>query len=131
MSNLLLEAQGLKVLTQTLEAMLFKDEGDLYERLNAFRAWFNTTLPGYNLHYDLYLEDVWNEHAAGQTWFEYIIRSPKTKDEMPPLAYDVYLNHQDAGGVWHLGDYQHSKLAITSIQPVLDFITQTQAYLNQ
>lgn len=78
---------------------------DVYEGLNLLRDWFNGR---YEPDFDLYLEDVWNEKEEGETHFEYILRSTRTLNETPVLAYDVYLNHQDSGGVWHLDDYQYT-----------------------
>lgn len=90
---------------------------DLYTNLNALRDWVNTTFPGV----ELYLEDVWNDNALGETHFEYILRSRQTFEETPPLAADVYTNRQDLGGVWHLGDYQSSHLNF----PLEVVVTQT------
>jgi|GEM_PF-5395435 len=78
---------------------------DLYTRLNKARDWFNTFYAG---EFQIYLEDEWDVYIEGQTWFDYNLRSLKSKDELPPLASDVYLNHQDNNGVWNLGDYQSS-----------------------
>jgi hypothetical protein len=89
-----------------------------YEQLNAIRNWLNHYVAGY----ELYLEDVWNDHVPGQTWFEYILRSMATYNESPMLGYDVYLNHQDSKGVWHLDEYQHSKSLLGQGQAILDFI---------
>ena len=91
---------------------------DLYTRLNAVRDWMNERFPDF----ELYLEDVWNDNVDGETHFEYILRSRVTLDETRALAYDVYLNHQDKGGVWHLGDYQHSVLVMETPQEMIDFI---------
>ncbi len=93
-------------LTHHVVTLLSNDATDLYTRLNQLRDWFNNQYTTYNL----YLEDVWNDNADGETHFEYIVRSLVTKDETVALAVDIYLNHQDANGVWHLGDYQHSTL---------------------
>ena len=93
---------------------------ELYKALNAFRDWFNQHFEGF----EVYLEDVWNDNAPGETHFEYIVRSKITKNETPPLAADVYSNHQDERGVWHLGDYQHSKRSSHTSQSVIEFIQQ-------
>lgn len=92
--------------------------GDLYDRLNNLRDWINVRFPDF----DFYLEDVWNENVAGETHFEQILRSRKTLNETRVLAYDVYVNHQDDGGVWHLGDYQHSVLVMNDPKEIVDFI---------
>jgi hypothetical protein len=92
--------------------------GDLYHRLNQARDWFNASVSGF----EIYLEDEWNVYAEGQTYFDYCLRSLETKDELPPLASDIYLNHQDAGGVWHLGAYQSSYLRIDDWNHVLYFL---------
>ena len=95
----------------------FFAKGDLYKRLNATRDWFNANVPGF----DLYLEDAWNDYEEGETWFEYNLRSLDTYNETAPIAFDVYKNHQDSGGVWHLDDYQYSRLEIASPEAILDF----------
>ena len=95
--------------------------GDAYTRMNALRDGFNAA---FGPAFELYLEDIWNDHAPGQTWFEYIVRSRRTLEETSPLAYDIYLNHQDAGGVWHLGDYQHTRIVITDAEPLLAFMRE-------
>jgi len=77
-----------------------------YADWEAFRAWFNVTF----CYLDCFLEDAWNEHAEGETRLEYYVRSPKSKQEVGPLAYDSYSNHCDAKGVWHLGAYGYSRL---------------------
>ncbi len=93
-------------LAERVIALLSNDATDLYTRLNQLRDWFNSQTDSY----DLYLEDVWNDNADGETHFEYILRSLITKDETVALAADIYVNHKDANGVWHLGDYQHSHI---------------------
>ena len=93
---------------------------DLYTQLNALRDTFNQ----YVSNYDLYLEDVWNENVDGETHFEYILRSLDTLNETERLAWDVYLNHQDAKGVWHLDDYQHSVIRLPSLKATIDDIIQ-------
>jgi hypothetical protein len=89
---------------------------DLYERLNNVRNWVNAHFPTF----ELYLEDVWNDHVPGETHFEYILRSRKTLDETPALGYDIYKNHQDTNGVWHLDDYTNSVLAHDSEQALFE-----------
>ena len=96
---------------------------DAYEQLNRLRDWVNVHVPDV----ELYLEDVWNDHVPGETHFEYILRSLRTLNETPPLGYDVYLNHQDAKGVWHLGEYQHTVKNIDSPAPLLEFIQANRA----
>ena len=114
------------VLITELNNRLFNNTSvDLYNRLNQARDWFNqfsilNRPDGYP--FEFYIEDVWNEYEEGTTCFEYIIRSLVTKDETAPLALDVYLNHQDAKGVWHLGDYQRSTLLIRDISSVAQFL---------
>jgi hypothetical protein len=76
----------------------------VYRQLNAVRDWINLNL----VDFECYLEDVWNEHHSGETWFEYIVRSLHTFNDMPTLGYDIYDNHKDAKGVWHLRDYRRS-----------------------
>jgi hypothetical protein len=92
-----------QALYKTLQERLYSSE-DLYIALNNTRDWVNANLPGF----ELYLEDVWNEHVEGETWFEYILRSRKTLNETSAIGYDVYRNHQDQKGVWHLDDYVKS-----------------------
>lgn len=91
---------------------------DIYVQLNALRDWVNAHYPDF----ELYLEDVWNEHVPGETRFEYILRSRKTLNETEVLGYDIYKNHQDAKGVWHLDDYQSSVRLIDDPQLLIDFI---------
>jgi hypothetical protein len=92
---------------------------DVYAQMDAWRALLNQqyfTPP--NATFECYLEDAWNESDdgvlhPGETHFEYRIRSLITKNEIGPLGIDVYTNHQDDKGVWHLGDYQHSFWLVT------------------
>jgi hypothetical protein len=100
---------------------------DLYHRLITARTEFNQL---FFHQFDCYLEDEWNEYVEGETWFDYRIRSLKTKDEFPPLASDIYLNHQDEGGVWHLGDYQTSIVKLTSFESLAAFL-ETHRYAGQ
>lgn len=105
-----------------------KKEPPLYERLNALRSWFNQHLTDF----EIYLEDQWNEYEPGETRIEYILRSLSTHDELPPLAYDSYHNHQDGKGVWHLGDYRETILLLESpaaIEAIIQFIEQDRARL--
>lgn len=95
-----------------------KGSPDLYVQLNALRDWVNANYPGF----ELYLEDVWNERTEGETHFEYILRSRKTLNETDVLGYDIYKNHRDAKGVWHLDDYVSSVRLIDDPQILLDFI---------
>jgi len=92
--------------------------GDVYGRLNALRDWVNSHFP----EFELYLEDVWNEHKEGETRFEYILRSRQTLYETDVLGYDIYLNHRDAKGVWHLDDYQSSTWLVDDPNVVLHFL---------
>ncbi len=101
-----------------LQSLIENEEIDLYTRLNQARNWFNAHVQDF----EIYLEDEWNVYEEGQTWFDYNLRSLLSKDELPPLASDVYLNHQDDGGVWHLGDYQSSHLRIDSWETVEHFL---------
>jgi hypothetical protein len=91
---------------------------DAYTRMNALRDWFNQTFPTF----EFYLEDVWNEYISGETHFEYIIRSRDTREETGPIAYDVYLNHQDTKGVWHLDDYQTTVITTASPDLICTFL---------
>lgn len=104
---------------QAMQAIL-DSSADIYVQLNGLRDWVNRHYP----QFELYLEDVWNDHQPGETWFEYILRSKVTLNETPMLGYDVYKNHQDAKGVWHLDEYVRSARLIDSPQPLLDFIRQ-------
>jgi hypothetical protein len=89
-------------LTKRYTALLTQhDPSTAYAQWEAFRAWFNRAFP----ELECFLEDGWNEHIDGQTWIEVYLRSPTTKAELGPLAYDAYLNHSDERGVWHLGAY--------------------------
>jgi hypothetical protein len=102
---------------QALQAQLNSSD-DWYVRMNALRDWVNANVPDF----ELYLEDVWNERTEGETHFEYILRSRRTFNETPPLAYDVYKNHQDRNGVWHLDDYQHTVVLMNGVEELVDFI---------
>ncbi|MFN8615108.1 MAG: hypothetical protein U0003_04265 [Vampirovibrionales bacterium] len=93
---------------------------DLYTNLNALRDWVNAHFDTM----DLYLEDAWNESVEGETHFEYRLRDKKTLEETPVLAIDVYFNHQDAGGVWHLGAYQGSQELLPMVETVVAFLVQ-------
>ena len=104
---------------QAMQALL-NSSPDIYVQLNALRDWVNANYPDF----ELYLEDVWNDHQPGETWFEYILRSRVTLNENGMLGYDVYKNHQDAKGVWHLDDYVRSERLIDTPQPLLDFIRE-------
>lgn len=112
--NLDLEAVGHQLQHQ------LNSSDDLYIQLNAVRNWINQHMENY----ELYLEDVWNEKVDGETHFEYILRSKDTLNETEVLGYDVYLNHQDAKGVWHLDEYVKTIRLIGDSQPLLDFIQQ-------
>ena len=96
---------------------------DIYVQLNALRDWVNSHYPDF----ELYLEDVWNEKVEGETHFEYILRSRVTLNETELLGYDVYHNHRDAKGVWHLDDYQYSVRLIQDPHVILDFIAANQS----
>lgn len=91
---------------------------DIYVQLNALRDWVNLNYPDF----ELYLEDVWNEKKAGETHFEYILRSRVTLNETDVLGYDIYKNHQDAKGVWHLDEYVSSVRLIRDPAILLSFI---------
>jgi hypothetical protein len=95
---------------------------DVYVQLNTLRDWINANYPDF----ELYLEDVWNEKQEGETHFEYILRSRKTLNETGLLGYDVYRNHRDAKGVWHLDDYQYSVRLIQDPEVILKFIAENQ-----
>ncbi len=113
-----IETDAVGGIVSQLQSLLSDESFDLYTRLNQMRDWFNAHVEGF----EIYLEDEWNHYQEGQTWFDYNLRSLISKDELPPLASDVYLNHQDEGGVWHLGDYQSSHLRITSWEPIIHFL---------
>jgi hypothetical protein len=97
---------------------------DIYIQLNALRDWINQHYPDF----ELYLEDVWNEHVLGETRFEYILRSRKTLNETRVLGYDIYKNHQDAKGVWHLDEYVSSVRIVEDAEELLSFIHQNRAH---
>lgn len=109
-------------LHQAMKAQL-ESTGDTYTNMNHLRDWVNKNVPDV----ELYLEDVWNDHVPGETWFEYILRSKRTYNETEVIGYDVYKNHQDAGGVWHLDEYVSSKLLMEDPQPLVDFIRENRA----
>jgi hypothetical protein len=96
---------------------------DIYVQLNAIRDWVNAHYPDF----ELYLEDVWNERTDGETHFEYILRSRHTLNETELLGYDIYKNHQDAKGIWHLDEYVSSVRFLDDPLPLLDFIGQNTA----
>ncbi len=100
-----------------LDALITATE-DRYTNFNAVRDWVNATFPTV----ELYLEDVWNEHVEGETHFEYILRSRQTLEETPVLAVDVYQNHRDGKGVWHLGDYVESRELVPIAETVTAFL---------
>jgi hypothetical protein len=106
---------------QAMQACL-NSASDIYVQLNALRDWVNAHYPTF----ELYLEDLWNEKAAGETHIEYILRSRKTLNETEVLGYDIYKNHQDAKGVWHLDDYVSSIRLIDDPAILLDFIHKNQ-----
>jgi hypothetical protein len=106
---------------QAMQACL-QGSPDIYVQLNALRDWVNTHYPTF----ELYLEDVWNEKVQGETHFEYILRSRQTLNETDLLGYDIYMNHQDAKGVWHLDDYVSSVRLIDDPAVLLDFIRANQ-----
>jgi hypothetical protein len=106
---------------ETLRGLL-DSSPDVYVQLNAVRDWVNAQFPDF----ELYLEDVWNERQEGETWFEYILRSRRTLNETDVLGYDVYQNHRDAKGVWHLDDYVRSERLFDDPALLLDFIKANQ-----
>lgn len=119
--------EGILLLKNALLPEDFKQTKALYHRLIDARNAFNML---FAKEFDCYLEDEWNEYAEGETWIEYRIRSLITKDEFPPIASDIYLNHQDEGGVWHLGDYQHSLVKLTTFEELALFLA-THRYEGQ
>lgn len=102
---------------QAVNALLASSP-DIYVQLNALRDWVNAHFPDF----ELYLEDVWNEKTEGETHFEYILRSRRTLNETDVLGYDIYRNHRDAKGVWHLDDYVSSVRVLDDPQLLIDFI---------
>lgn len=102
---------------QTVDELLTSSQ-DVYVQLNALRDWINAHFPDF----ELYLEDVWNEKINGETHFEYILRSRLTLNETDVLGYDIYRNHRDKNGVWHLDDYVGSVRLLDDARPLLDFI---------
>ncbi|MCA9841146.1 MAG: hypothetical protein KC475_03415 [Cyanobacteria bacterium HKST-UBA03] len=84
---------------QAFETMVLAESGPLYDRLTAFRSWFNAHVANY----ELYLEDEWYD---GYTVIEYLLRSLDTLSSSAALAGDRYSNQRDAKGVWHLGTYR-------------------------
>ena len=109
------DEQALQAMQACLDAST-----DIYVQLNSLRDWVNAHYPDF----DLYLEDVWNEKVPGQTHIEYILRSRKTLNETDVLGYDIYLNHQDAKGVWHLDDYVSSVRLLDNPAGLLNFMHQ-------
>lgn len=91
---------------------------DIYVQLNALRDWVNA----HYTDFELYLEDMWNERTEGETHIEYILRSRKTLNETDVLGYDIYLNHRDNNGVWHLDDYVSSVCLLEDPRVLWDFI---------
>jgi hypothetical protein len=106
-----------KTLRDTIRAIL-DSSPDIYVQLNALRDWVNANIPGF----ELYLEDVWNEKQDGETHIEYILRSRRTLNETDVLGYDIYLNHRDAKGVWHLDDYVKSVRLLDDPGVIIAFI---------
>jgi hypothetical protein len=102
---------------RTVDALLTSSP-DVYVQLNALRDWINAHFPDF----ELYLEDVWNETVDGETHFEYILRSRRTLNETAVLGYDIYRNHRDKNGVWHLDDYTGSVRLLDDSRLLLDFI---------
>jgi hypothetical protein len=107
---------------QHLESIFSATNLDLYTQFNAMRDWVNAQYPNF----ELYLEDTWNERVNGETHIEYILRSRRTLNETDVLGYDVYQNHRDSGGVWHLGDYTHSVRLFSNPSELYDFIEANQ-----
>jgi hypothetical protein len=97
---------------------LMGQSADIYVQLNALRDWVNVHYPDF----ELYLEDMWNERTEGETHIEYILRSHKTLNETDVLGYDIYLNHRDDKGVWHLDDYVSSVFLLEDSRVLWDFI---------
>lgn len=106
-----------QALYEAMQARL-QGPGDIYAQMNALRDWVNANCPGF----ELYLEDVWNEKTEGETHFEYILRSRQTLNETRVLAYDIYQNHRDAGGVWHLDEYVRSVKLIDDCRELVAFM---------
>lgn len=107
---------------QAMNACL-ESSPDIYIQLNALRDWVNAHYPDF----ELYLEDVWNERTEGETHFEYILRSRRTLNETELLGYDIYKNHRDVRGVWHLDEYVSSVRLLDDPMPLLDFIRENNA----
>ncbi len=119
--------KGISIFRDALSPQEAHKASDLYDRLIHARTSFNTLFTN---EFDCYIEDEWNEYVEGETWIEYRFRSLVTKDEFPPIASDVYLNHQDDGGVWHLGDYQYSLIKLTEYESLALFL-ETHRYEGQ
>lgn len=114
-----LERPDEQAAAQAMNAAM-KSSPDVYVQLNALRDWINANYPDF----ELYLEDVWNEHVPGETRFEYILRSRRTLNETRVLGYDIYKNHQDAKGVWHLDEYVSSVRVVDDAEELLAFMRQ-------
>lgn len=112
--NPLLDAAALSA---GIQAQL-ESSADDYKVMNNIRDWVNAHCPDF----DFYLEDAWNEAVEGETHFEYRLRSLDTYDESRVWGYDVYLNHQDQGGVWHLDDYQYTVRQVDTPDEIVAFI---------
>jgi hypothetical protein len=111
--------EGLLALHKALWTPLHQSD-DIYKNLNTLRDFVNQHFPDF----ELYLEDVWNDHQPGETHFEYILRSRKTYNETDVIGFDVYKNHQDANGVWHLDEYVYSKCLMADPSPLVTFIVE-------
>jgi hypothetical protein len=105
-------------LQHSINSILYSAADD-YDILNTLRSWVNENV----FDVELYLEDVWNEYVPGETWIEYILRSLNTKNETDRLGYDVYKNHQDAKGVWHLDEYVKTVRLIQNADALVAFIS--------
>jgi hypothetical protein len=119
--------KGVSIIRDALYPAKLEASSDLYHRLIQARRAFNAL---FSQQFDCYIEDEWNEYVEGETWFDYRIRSLQTKDEFPPFASDIYLNHRDAGGVWHLGDYQTSIVKQIDVEALVKFLA-THRYAGQ
>ncbi|MEB3287596.1 MAG: hypothetical protein VKJ04_08845 [Vampirovibrionales bacterium] len=109
---------GEDALYQEMQRILRFSHDELFYRLSNLRDFVNQAFPTL----EFYQEDLWNERILGETHLDSILRCKKSLYETEPFAYDVYKNHQDAYGVWHLDDYQKTVLLMSDTRPLVSFI---------